>query len=114
MLDSTLREGEQTPGVFFTIEQKLNLAKKLDLFGIDFIEIGHPAVAPDIYEAVEALNSLDLKAKKIVQTKWSNSFQKNCTIQLFSSLKKQGVEEADTIIQSWLTLNKNHIPNLVP
>ena len=61
----------------------------------------------------KSLRTLD-DVKKIVQTKWSNSFQKNCTIQLFSSLKKQGVEEADTIIQSWLTLNKNHIPNLVP
>ena len=27
--------------------------------------------------------------------------------------KKQGLEEADEIIQSWLALNKNHIPNLV-
>ena len=65
ILDTTLREGEQTPGVLFTLEEKVTIAKKLDLFGIDFIEIGHPAVSPDIYEAVEAINSLDLKASKI-------------------------------------------------
>ena len=51
--------------------------------------------------------------KKIVQTQWADSFNTKCTVQLFSSLKKQGIEEADKIIQSWLALNKNHIPNLV-
>ena len=51
--------------------------------------------------------------KKIVQTKWADSFHTKCTVQLFSSLKKQGIEEADEIIQSWLAFNKNHIPNLV-
>ncbi|MDB9853904.1 hypothetical protein OAC91_01565 [Candidatus Marinimicrobia bacterium] len=64
ILDSTLREGEQTPGVLFTLNEKLDIAKKIDLFGVDFIELGHPAVAPDIYEAVEALNSLELNSKK--------------------------------------------------
>ncbi|HIE42681.1 MAG TPA: 2-isopropylmalate synthase, partial [Nitrospinaceae bacterium] len=54
ILDSTLREGEQTPGVSFTLDQKIALAKCLDAFGVDFIELGHPAVSPDVYEAVEA------------------------------------------------------------
>ena len=47
ILDSTLREGEQTPGVSFTVEQKIAMAKQLDAFGVDFIELGHPAVSPD-------------------------------------------------------------------
>jgi len=37
ILDSTLREGEQTPGVSFTVGQKIALAKRLDTFGVDFI-----------------------------------------------------------------------------
>ena len=53
LLDSTLREGEQTPGVQFTIDQKLEIASKLDEFGIDIIEAGHPAVSPDITEAIK-------------------------------------------------------------
>ena len=53
----------------------------------------------------------DVKNK--VQTQWADSFHTKFTVQLFSSLKKQGIEEADEIIQSWLALNKNHIPNLV-
>ena len=65
ILDSTLREGEQTPGVSFTSEQKVAIAKRLDVFGVDFIELGHPAVSPDVYEAVEVLNDLDLNAIKM-------------------------------------------------
>ncbi|MDP7566621.1 MAG: homocitrate synthase, partial [Candidatus Marinimicrobia bacterium] len=65
ILDSTLREGEQTPGVSFSVDQKIALAKRLDTFGVDFIELGHPAVSPDVYEAVEALNSLNLNAFKV-------------------------------------------------
>ena len=37
ILDSTLREGEQTPGVSFTKSQKITIAKMLDSFGVDFI-----------------------------------------------------------------------------
>ena len=73
ILDSTLREGEQTPGVSFTLEQKIALAKRLDAFGVDFIELGHPAVSPDVYEAVVSLNELDLKAKKMAHGRASKS-----------------------------------------
>lgn len=55
ILDATLREGEQTPGVSFTIDQKLEIAKKLDELGVHMIEAGHPAVAPDVFEAVKRI-----------------------------------------------------------
>ena len=51
ILDSTLREGEQTPGVSFTVDQKIIMANRLDVFGVDFIELGHPAVSPAADEA---------------------------------------------------------------
>ena len=73
ILDSTLREGEQTPGVSFTIKQKVTIAKLLDDFGVDFIELGHPAVSPDVYAAVEMLNDLDLKVKKMAHGRASKS-----------------------------------------
>ena len=73
ILDSTLREGEQTPGVSFTIKQKVTIARYLDTFGVDFIELGHPAVSPDVYAAVERLNDLDLKAKKMAHGRASKS-----------------------------------------
>ena len=66
ILDTTLREGEQTPRISFTIKQKIEIARRLDTFGVDFIELGHPAVSPDVYESVEALNDLPMSAEKIV------------------------------------------------
>ncbi len=73
ILDSTLREGEQTPGVSFSVDQKIALAKRLDAFGVDFIELGHPAVSPDVYESVEALNDLDIRATKMAHGRATKS-----------------------------------------
>jgi len=62
LLDSTLREGEQAAGVRFSLEQKLTLAKRLDAFGVDFIEAGHPVVSEAVREAVTAIQQLRLRA----------------------------------------------------
>jgi GTP-binding protein len=51
--------------------------------------------------------------KEIIQKKWVDIYQTKCTVQIFSSFKKQGIEEANEIIQSWLNLNKDNIPNLM-
>ena len=73
ILDSTLREGEQTPGVSFSVEQKIAITKRLDAFGVDFIELGHPVVSPDVYEAAETLNDLELNAKKMAHGRANKS-----------------------------------------
>ena len=57
-MDSTLREGEQTPGVSFTVDQKLEIARILDSIGVSMIEAGHPNVAPDVHEAVKRIVKL--------------------------------------------------------
>lgn len=62
LLDSTLREGEQTPGVSFTVEEKLRIARLLDEFGIDIIEVGHPAVSRDVKEACRVISREGLQA----------------------------------------------------
>ena len=66
ILDSTLREGEQTPNVSFSKSEKIKIALMLDKFGVDFIELGHPAVSKNIYDSIASLNGLKLNAKKIV------------------------------------------------
>lgn len=55
VLDSTLREGEQTPGVYFDKHIKLAIANILDEVGIDIIEAGHPMVTPEIHAAVKSI-----------------------------------------------------------
>ncbi len=61
ILDSTLREGEQHPGVAFTIKQRIQIAWMLDSFGVDQIEIS-PVVSQDHFQATKAIIKQDLKA----------------------------------------------------
>ena len=42
IFDTTLRDGEQTPGVSLTTEEKLEIARQLDKVGVDTIEVGTP------------------------------------------------------------------------
>lgn len=63
ILDSTLREGEQTPGVNFSIDEKVEIARKLDEARVDMIEAGHPAVSPDVAEAVKRIAAERLSAE---------------------------------------------------
>jgi isopropylmalate/homocitrate/citramalate synthase len=61
ILDSTLREGEQHPGVSFTIKQRIQIAWMLDSFGVDQIEIS-PVVSNDHFEATRTIIKQGLKA----------------------------------------------------
>lgn len=58
LLDTTLREGEQTPGVAFTVDQRTEIALKLSEAGIRMIEVGHPAVSSDVLEGMRRIVSL--------------------------------------------------------
>jgi len=55
VLDSTLREGEQTPGVCFPPHAKLAIAEALDAVGVGVIEAGHPLVSPSIEESIKRI-----------------------------------------------------------
>ena len=44
--DATLRDGEQTPGVVFSVDDKIAIAQKLSEVGVERIEAGMPAVSP--------------------------------------------------------------------
>src|SRR5918911_223333 len=61
ILDSTLREGEQHPGVSITKKQRIQVAWMLDSFGVDQIEIS-PIVSPDHFEATKTIIKQGLKA----------------------------------------------------
>ena len=63
ILDTTLRDGEQTPGVSLTPENKLRIAQRLDDFGVDVIEAGFAAVSEGEMEAVKLIAETGLKAE---------------------------------------------------
>ena len=68
ILDSTLREGEQTPYVSFTLKEKLEIARLLDQVGVEMIEAGDPCVSPGIADAVEKIAGLGLKAEIVAHS----------------------------------------------
>lgn len=68
ILDTTLREGEQTPYVNFTIDEKLEIARLLDQIGVDMIEAGDPSVSPSVAKAIERIAALGLKAEIIAHS----------------------------------------------
>lgn len=69
ILDTTLREGEQAPNVKFTKEQKIKIAKLLDNFGVDIIEVGHPIISKYDKECVKAVASLNLKTETLAHAR---------------------------------------------
>lgn len=54
--DTTLRDGEQTIGVNFSIEQKVAIAKQLEKWGVDVIEAGFPIASPEDFAAFKAVS----------------------------------------------------------
>lgn len=61
ILDSTLREGEQHPGISFTVKQRIQIAWMLDSFGVDQIEIS-PVVSSDHAQAMKTIIRQGLRA----------------------------------------------------
>jgi len=56
--DVTLRDGEQTPGVSFSCQEKVEIAQQLDAIGIELIEAGFPAVSPNEKQCVKTIANL--------------------------------------------------------
>jgi len=63
IFDTTLRDGEQTPGIALTPEQKLAIAQKLDELGVDAIEAGFPIISDGERKAVKDIAHANLKAE---------------------------------------------------
>ena len=58
IFDTTLRDGEQVPGCKLNTEQKLIIAERLDLLGVDIIEAGFPVSSPGDFKSVDAIARL--------------------------------------------------------
>ncbi|MFZ5969596.1 MAG: citramalate synthase [Bacillota bacterium] len=63
--DSTLRDGAQAEGISFTVLDKLKITKRLDSFGVDYIEAGNPGSNPKDLEYFRKVKGLKLKHAKL-------------------------------------------------
>jgi homocitrate synthase NifV len=63
MIDTTLRDGEQAPGVSFDRSTKLAIARALDRAGIDELEVGTPVMGPAVQEDIRRIAGLGLDCR---------------------------------------------------
>ncbi len=69
IIDSTLREGEQFAASNFTLADKIEIAKALDAFGVEYLELTTPIASKESKRALETIAGLGLKAKILTHTR---------------------------------------------
>ena len=67
IFDTTLRDGEQSPGATLSSAEKLEIARQLSRLGVDVIEAGFPAASPDDLKAVQRIS------REVGTSRWSDS-----------------------------------------
>ncbi len=68
IFDTTLRDGEQSPGASMNLAEKLEVAQLLADMGVDIIEAGFPIASPGDFEAVKQIEEDTLKTIKATKT----------------------------------------------
>jgi homocitrate synthase len=69
IIDSTLREGEQFSNAHYTTEQKIQIAKALDDFGVEYIELTSPVASPQSLADLRTIAGLGLRAKVLTHVR---------------------------------------------
>ena len=93
--DSTLRDGAQGYRISFSVEDKIQIAMKLDEFGVDYIEAGYPISNIKDVEFFKELQKINFKTSKIVA---------------FGSTKKPGIKASEDYgLKSLIDVNTNYI-----
>ncbi len=121
ILDSSLRDGAQSTGISYTLEDKLAIISLLDKMGIDFIEAGNPHSNPKDMQLYEKLANIKLNHSKIVA--FGSTRRKNIQAVEDANLQailksnteyccifgKSSVSHVETILQTSLEENLNMI-----
>ncbi len=90
IIESTLREGEQFVGASFTTAQKIEIARLLDTFGVECIELTSPLASPQSFDDARTIAGLGLRAKILTHTR--------CRIEDAQRAIDTGVDGVDVVI----------------
>jgi len=63
VFDTTLRDGEQSPGASMNLAEKLEISRTLEMLGVDIIEAGFPIASPDDFAAVKTIAEQSTRAR---------------------------------------------------
>jgi homocitrate synthase len=69
LVETTLREGEQFATAHFTSEQRVEIARALDAFGVEYLELTSPAASPQSARDLTSIASLGLKSRILTHTR---------------------------------------------
>jgi len=99
--DTTLRDGEQTAGVSFTVKEKITIARLLDSMGVHEIECGIPAMGEEEQKSISALVDLGLNARLIT---WNRALIKDIDASIACGISSVdlSLSVSDQMIQSKL------------
>ncbi|KAI2632492.1 hypothetical protein GGS26DRAFT_78430 [Hypomontagnella submonticulosa] len=98
IIESTLREGEQFANAFFDTAIKVRIAKALDNFGVDYIELTSPVSSPQSFEDCKTICGLGLKAKILTHVR--------CNMEDAKKAVECGVDGVDLVIGTSSFLQK--------
>jgi homocitrate synthase len=90
IIESTLREGEQFVNAFFTTEQKMSIARLLDEFGVEYIELTTPCASPQSEKDCRAIATMGLRCKTLTHTR--------CALEDVQRAIDTGVDGVDIVI----------------
>ncbi len=114
IFDSTLRDGAQSEGISFSVQDKLRITTALDAFGVDYIEAGNPGSNPKDIEFFERVGTLGLEHAKLCA--FGSTRRKNLSAmedENVRSLLKANTPAVAIFGKSWM-LHVTHILKATP
>jgi len=97
--DTTLRDGEQAPGVSFTLEEKLTIARRLEAAGVDEIEAGVPAMGDTV---IEEMASVGEAVRRSAVIAWCRMTEADVDAALRTGLRRVNLSVPVSDRQIWV------------